>query len=75
MAAARAGLAIAAPGDWVLLQAEAWLGLARALAASGDVAAATLEAQHALELSRAKGAAGAIATTETFLRSIAVARG
>ena len=40
-----------------------------------DRAAATLEAQHALELSRAKGAAGAIATTEAFLRSIAVARG
>ncbi len=75
LAAARAGHAIADTGDWVLLRADARLALARALDASGDAAAAAVEAQRALELYRAKGHPGSTAVADAFLRSLAVAPG
>ena len=53
----------AATGDWVLLNAEARLTLARALRAAGDLEAAAEHARAAADMYAAKGdvAAGAAA--------------
>jgi ATP/maltotriose-dependent transcriptional regulator MalT len=55
VAVARDAAAVAATGDWVLLNAEARLTLARALQAAGDQAAAAEQAQAAADIYAAKG--------------------
>lgn len=52
---AREAVAIAASGDWVLLNAETRLALARALFAAGDAAGAAEQAAAARALYEAKG--------------------
>ena len=69
-APARQAVDIAATGDWLILNAEARLGLARALAAAGDSPGAESHARAALEMHRAKEYALGVAEAEAFLRSI-----
>ena len=72
--AARQAVDIAATGDWLVLNAEARLGLARALAAAGGARLARNQsARAALEMHRAKGYALGVAEAEAFLRSIVAA--
>ena len=67
IAEARDAVAVAATGDWVLLNAEARLTLARALHAAGDSAGAAQEAQAAAGLYAAKGYVAATAAAEALL--------
>jgi ATP/maltotriose-dependent transcriptional regulator MalT len=55
VAHAREAAAVAATGDWVILEADARMTLARALTAAGDVEAAAAEAEAAARLATAKG--------------------
>ena len=64
VAEAREAAEIAASGDWVLLNAEARLTLARALHAAGDPAAAAEQAGTAAGLCRVKGYVAGIAGAE-----------
>jgi len=68
---AREAVAIAASGDWLVLQADARLGLARALDATGDPVAAAEQARAAVSLCTVKGYTAAIAETQPFLESLA----
>jgi len=70
VSAARQAVDIAATGDWLVLNAEARLGLARALAAAGDSRGAESHARSALEMHRAKEHALGVTGAEAFLRSI-----
>jgi len=60
-------------GDWLVLNAEARLALAAAVAMSGDAAEAEAHGRAALEMHRAKGYALGIAEAERFLRSLVAA--
>ena len=73
VSAGRQAVDIAATGDWLILNAEALLGLARALAVAGDSSGAESHARAALEMHRAKGYALGVAEAEAFLRSIVAA--
>src|SRR5204862_3931930 len=64
---ARESVAAAVTGDWPVLMAAAHLTLARALAASGDPAAAVEAANTAAGLSEAKGYVGALAAARALL--------
>ena len=64
---ARDAVAVATTGDWVLLNAEARLTLARALHAAGERAAAAEQAQVAAGLCTAKGFVPGIAAAEALL--------
>ena len=68
---AQEAVAIAASGDWAVLQADARLTLARALDAAGDAVAAAEQARAAVSLCTAKGYTAAIAETQPFLESLA----
>ena len=70
VSAARQAVDIAATGDWLVLNAEARLGLARALAAAGDPPGAESHARAALEMHRAKEYALGVVEAGAFLRSI-----
>ena len=70
---ARESVAIAVTGDWLVLMAAAHLTLARALAASGDPAAAVEAANTAAGLSEAKGYVGALAAARALLDSLGAA--
>jgi len=63
IAAGRKAVAVAGTGDWLLLQADARLALARALAAAGDPAAAA-EAEEAGRRYGEKGYARGVADAE-----------
>ena len=67
---AREAVDIAAAGDWVVLDGDARLTLARALSAAGDRAAATEQARAAIGLYTVKGYLPGIATAEAFLESL-----
>ena len=56
---AREAVELTSSADWVLLDAEARMTLARALIAAGDSDAGATEARIALELCTAKGCATA----------------
>ena len=62
VAHAREAAAIAATGDWVMLEADARMTLARALSAAGDTEAAAAEAETAARLATAKGYVAMIAS-------------
>jgi tetratricopeptide (TPR) repeat protein len=66
---AREAVAIAANGDWVLLEGEARLTLARALHAVGDPDGAATEARAAVHLYAAKGYAAGEAEARAFLQT------
>jgi ATP/maltotriose-dependent transcriptional regulator MalT len=70
---ARESVAIAVTGDWAVLVAAAHLTLARALAVSGDPAAAAEPAHTAARLSEAKGYVGALAAARELLDSLGTA--
>jgi len=67
---AQEAVAVASAGDWVLLDAEARLTLARAQRAAGDAAAAATEARTAVHLYTAKGYAAGEAEGEALLQSL-----
>jgi class 3 adenylate cyclase/tetratricopeptide (TPR) repeat protein len=60
VAHAREATAIAATGDWVILEADARMMLARALRTAGDTEAAAAEAETAARIATAKGYVPAI---------------
>jgi class 3 adenylate cyclase/tetratricopeptide (TPR) repeat protein len=70
---ARESVAVAVTGDWAVLVAAAHLTLARALAASGDPAAALEPANTAARLSEAKGYLGALTAARDLLDSLGAA--
>jgi class 3 adenylate cyclase/tetratricopeptide (TPR) repeat protein len=70
---ARESVAVAGTGDWAVLVAAAHLTLARALAASGDPAAALEPANTAARLSEAKGYLGALTAARDLLDSLGAA--
>ncbi len=69
---AREAAAIAATGDWTLLNADAQLLLARALSACGDHEHAAEAARAGLAGYRAKQFAAGTARAESFLESLAL---
>jgi ATP/maltotriose-dependent transcriptional regulator MalT len=71
---ARESVAVAVTGDWPVLTAAAHLTLARALAASGDPAAAVEPASTAARLSEEKGYVGALAAARGLLDSLGATR-
>jgi len=64
---ARAAVELTASCDWVLLDAEARMTLARVLVAAGDSEAGAREARIALELCTAKGYVAGAAGAKAFL--------
>jgi tetratricopeptide (TPR) repeat protein len=74
-AVALARKAVAAAGDWVLLDADARLTLARAHGAAGDAAAAVTEARAAVRLYAAKEYAAGEAEAEALSRELGAALG
>jgi hypothetical protein len=61
-------------GDWLILNAEARLALARALHAAGDAEAAESHARAAVDMFRAKEYALGATAAEAFHRSLALAQ-
>jgi class 3 adenylate cyclase len=74
VASAREAVAIAGSGDWLILNAEARLVLARALGAAGDAEAAESHARAALDMFRAKEYVLGATAAEAFYRSLALAQ-
>ena len=74
VASAREAVAIAGGGDWLILNAEAQLALARALGAAGEVDAAESHARAAVDMFRAKEYVLGATAAEAFHRSLALAQ-
>ena len=74
VASARGAVAMAESGDWLILNAEARLALARALDAAGEADAAEAQARAAVDLFRAKEYALGATAAEAFHRSLAGSR-
>jgi tetratricopeptide (TPR) repeat protein len=74
LAHAREAVKIAATGDWVVLEGDARLTLARALDAAGDQAAAAVQARAAVELQTGKGNVPGVAAAEALLESLVLTR-
>ncbi|HEY8860145.1 MAG TPA: adenylate/guanylate cyclase domain-containing protein [Gaiellales bacterium] len=68
---AQAAVDVATTGDWVMLNADARLALARALRAAADPVAAAAQARTAIDLCTAKGYVGGIAEAQAILESLA----
>jgi class 3 adenylate cyclase/tetratricopeptide (TPR) repeat protein len=74
VARAREAVDIAATGDWVALEGDARLTLARALDAAGDQAAAAVQARAAVGLHMGKGNVPGVAAAEALLESLVLTR-
>jgi len=74
VASAREAVDLARTGDWLILNGEARLALAQALAAAGDPVAAESHARAAVEMYRAKEYVLGATAAEAFHRSLVSAR-
>ena len=74
VASARRAVATAGGGDWLILNAEARLALARALGAAGDAEAAEPHARAAVDMFRTKEYVLGATAAEAFHRSLALAQ-
>jgi len=74
VASARQAVAIAGGGDWLILNAEAQLALARALGAAGEAEAAGSHARAAAEMFRTKEYVLGARAAEAFHRSLSLAQ-
>jgi tetratricopeptide (TPR) repeat protein len=75
VSSAREAVSVAGTGDWVLLNADARMALARALRAAGDHRSAADEAAAAASLWGAKGAVALAAEARAFGESLTLTRG